>query len=69
VEPRKIILFLLFTTLTVGSVAVVTETFYIAPMTITVPTVPEPVTVTGDYVAWMMAVGALVALLLLLRRG
>ena len=64
---KQIILFIMFIGFSAGSVALITATFHVAPMTIYLPYQVEPVTISGADLAAIMALGAVIALFLLLK--
>ena len=64
---KQIILFIMFIGFSAGSVALITATFYVSPMTIYLPYQVEPVTISGADLAAIMALGAVITLFLLLK--
>ena len=69
IDIRQIILFLAFVGFSVGSVVLMTATFYVAPMTIYLPFAVEPVIVSGVDIGAILGIGAIASLYLLLETG
>ena len=67
IDIRQIILFFAFIGFSIGSVVLMTATFYVAPMTIYLPYATNPVTISGTDIGAILAIGALVSLYLLLE--
>ena len=64
---KQIVLFILFVGFSVGSVALITATFYVAPMAIYLPYAAEPVTISGLDLGAILAIGALISLFILIE--
>ena len=66
-DIRQMVLFIMFVGFSIGSVALITATFYVAPMTIYLPYRTEPIMISSSSLAAIMAFGAIVSFLLLLE--
>jgi len=69
INLKQIILFLTFVGFSIGSVVLMTATFYVAPMTIYLPFAVEPVMVSGADIGAVLGIGAITSLYLLLETG
>ena len=69
INIKQIILFLTFVGFSIGSVVLMTATFYVAPMTIYLPFTVEPVIISGADVGAVLGIGAIASLYLLLETG
>jgi len=67
INIKQIFFFVMFIFFSIGSVALITATFYVAPMTIYLPYVTEPITISGSDIAAILALAAVVSLVLALE--
>lgn len=67
INVKEIILFAIFISLTVGSIGIMTATFYVAPMTVYMP-YAQAVLVTGRELGGLLALCALIVLFILIKR-
>jgi len=67
INISQIILFLMFVGFSVGSIVLMTATFYVAPMTIYLPYAIEPIIVSGTALGAILGLGSLASLILLLE--
>ena len=67
VNIREVILFVIFVSLSVGSVFLMTATFYVPPMTIYLPFTHQPIQTSGTELGVLFALGAIITLYLLVE--
>jgi len=67
VNIREVILFIIFVSLSVGSVCLMTSAFYVPPMTIYLPFTYQPIQTSGTGLGILLALGAIVTLCILVE--